>query len=213
MEEAEKYILQNIHIGMTVDGLYRNDVPEINKEALREAIINAFLHRDYYDPDFVSISIFKDRVEIKNPGSIFGGLTISDITSRNISKRRNEVLADLFNRAHLGERKGRGIALIQEKEPDTEFAWVAGIFITTFNRKIKSARQKNLYPQLNEGINEGLKSLLDFIANNPGFNAITLSQKLKTPLSTLERRLNALKKKNLIIYKGSRKIGGYHIKP
>ena len=213
MEEAEKYILQNIHIGMTIDGLYRNDVPELDKEALREAIINAFLHRDYYDPDFISIGIFKDRVEIKNPGDLFGGLTIPIITSRNISKRRNEVLADLFNRAHLGERKGRGIALIFEKEPETEFAWVAGIFITTFKRKTIPSRQRNLYPQLSEGLNEGLKHLLDFISNNPGLNAITLSQRLQVPLSTLERRLNALKKKNLIIYKGSRKIGGYHIKP
>lgn len=59
MQEAEKYILQNIHIGMSINGLYRNDVPELDKEALREAIINAFLHRDYYDPDFVSISIFQ----------------------------------------------------------------------------------------------------------------------------------------------------------
>src|SRR3989339_425518 len=151
MQEAEKYILQNVHIGMTVNSLYRNDVPELNQEALREAIINAFLHRDYYDPDFVSISIFKDRVEIKNPGNLFGGLTISDITSRNISKRRNEVIADILNRAHLGERKGRGIALILDKEPETKFEQIAGIFITTFKRKV------DLYPQISEGLNEGIK--------------------------------------------------------
>ena len=51
IEEAQKYILKNIHIGMRLKGLYREDVPEISIEALREAIINAFCHRDYRDPD------------------------------------------------------------------------------------------------------------------------------------------------------------------
>ena len=212
MEEAEKYILQNIHIGMTVDGLYRKDVPELNKEALREAIINAFLHRDYYDPDFISISIFKDRVEIKNPGDLFGGLTIPIITSRNISKRRNEVLADLFNRAHLGERKGRGIAFIFEKEPETELAWVAGIFITTFKRKIKSTRQQNLIPQPSGGLSGGIKEVYEFIKKNPGYNTNYISESVSTPLKTVEKWIKKLRQKELIEFKGSKKIGGYYVK-
>ncbi len=139
---------------MTIDGLYRNDIPELNLEALREAIINAFLHRDYYNPDFISIGILKDRVELKNPGNLFSGLIISDITSRNISKRRNEVIANIFNHAHLGERKSRGIAVILRKT-NTKLEQLAGIFITTFKRKI------DLIPHLDEevskGLNEGIK--------------------------------------------------------
>ncbi len=65
IEEAQKYILKNIHIGMRLDGLYRVDVPEISVAAMREAIINAFCHRDYHDPDYVQVAIFKDRVEIR----------------------------------------------------------------------------------------------------------------------------------------------------
>ena len=49
--KAEKYFLKNIHIGMKLEGLKRVDVPEINKEAFREAIINAFCHRDYFNPE------------------------------------------------------------------------------------------------------------------------------------------------------------------
>src|SRR3989339_1299136 len=47
IEKAEGYILKNIHIGMKLEGLRRVDVPEIDKAAFREAIINAFCHRDY----------------------------------------------------------------------------------------------------------------------------------------------------------------------
>jgi ATP-dependent DNA helicase RecG len=203
MEEAEKYILQNIHIGMTIDGLYRNDVPELNLEALREAIINAFLHRDYYDPDFVSVGIFKDRVEIKNPGNLFGGLTITDITSRNISKRRNEVIADIFNRAHLGERKGRGIALILEKEPETKFEQLAGIFITTFKRKT------GLIPQQRGGLSGGIKKVYDYIVNNPGHNTKEISEAVSEPFKTVEKWIIKLRHDDLIEFKGSKKTGGY----
>ena len=70
IEEAQKYILKNIHIGMRLDGLRRVDMPEIAVEALREAIINAFCHRDYYDPDYIQVAVFKDRVEIRNPGKL-----------------------------------------------------------------------------------------------------------------------------------------------
>ena len=197
MQEAEKYILQNIHIGMTIDGLYRNDVPELNPEALREVVINAFLHRDYYDPDFVSVSIFKDRVEIKNPGNLFGGLTITDITSRNISKRRNEVIADIFNRAHLGERKGRGIALILEKEPETKFEQLAGIFITTLKRKT------GLIPQQRGGLSGGIKKVYEYIVNNPGHNTKEISEAVIEPSKTVEKWIMKLRRDNLIEFKGS----------
>ena len=130
IREAELYILKNIHIGMEVEGLYRKDIPEINQEALREAIINAFIHRDYHELDFVSVGIFKDRVEIKNPGGLIGGLQIKDIIKRHISKRRNELIADLLGRAHFVERKGRGIALILDKEPTAKFEEIAELFIT-----------------------------------------------------------------------------------
>lgn len=206
LNEAENYTLQNIHIGMNVKGLYRNDIPEIDQEAIREGLINAFLHRDYYDPDFISISIFKDRLVIKSPGELFGGLTISDIISRNISKRRNEVLADIFNRAHLGERKGRGISLILEKEPKTKFEQIAGLFITTLPRK------PNLFTQIVGGLSGGLKQAYDYIKDNPGYNTKHISEALSIPSKTLEKWLIKLRKDDLIEFKGSKKTGGYYIK-
>ena len=134
IEEAQKYILKNIHIGMRLKGLYREDVPEISIDALREAIINAFCHRDYRDPDYIHIAIFKDRVEIRNPGVLFEGLTIKEIRKGNVSKRRNPLIADLFRRIHMVEAWGRGMPLILENEPGVKFREVAHIFIASFGR-------------------------------------------------------------------------------
>jgi ATP-dependent DNA helicase RecG len=98
IEHGQAYILRNIHLGMRLEGLYRVDVPELAVPALREALINAFCHRDYHDAEEVRIAIFKDRVEIRNPGSLFGGLTISQLRKGNVSRRRNPLIAEMLNK-------------------------------------------------------------------------------------------------------------------
>ncbi len=134
IEEADKYILKNIHIGMRLDGLRRVDVPEISREALREAIINAFCHRDWRDPDYIQIAIYRDRVEIRNPGRLYDDLTLADLRRGNVSRRRNPLIADLFRRIHLVEAWGRGMPLILENAPDVVFREVAGLFVASFER-------------------------------------------------------------------------------
>jgi ATP-dependent DNA helicase RecG len=134
IEEAEKYILKNIHIGMRLDGLRRVDVPEISREALREAIINAFCHRDWRDPDYIQIAIYKNRVEIRNPGGLFDGLTIEQMRRGNVSHRRNPLIADLFRRIDMVEAWGRGMPLILENAPDVAFREIARLFIASFER-------------------------------------------------------------------------------
>jgi ATP-dependent DNA helicase RecG len=134
IEEAQKYILKNIHIGMRLEGLYRVDVPEVSMEALREAIINAFCHRDWRDPDYVQIAIFKNRVEVRNPGKLYGGLTIADLHRGNVSQRRNPLIADLFRRIEMVESWGRGMTLIHQNAPTVEFRQAGGLFIASFAR-------------------------------------------------------------------------------
>ncbi len=129
INKAEEYILEHINIGMRLEGLLRVDVPEIDREAFREAIINAFCHRDYREYDSVNIAIFKDRVEIRSPGLLYGGLTITDIRRQMLSERRNEIMAELFHRAHFIEKWGRGIKMILEREPQTEFEELGTHFI------------------------------------------------------------------------------------
>lgn len=134
IEEAEKYILKNIHIGMRLEGLRRVDVPEISRAALREAIINAFCHRDWREPDYIQIAIYKNRVEIRNPGGLFDGLTFEEMRRGNVSHRRNPLIADLFRRIEMVEAWGRGMPLILENAPDVEFREIARLFVASFER-------------------------------------------------------------------------------
>ena len=134
IDEAQKYILKNIHIGMKLEGLYRVDVPEISTAALREAVINAFCHRDWHDPDYIHIAVFKDRVEIRNPGTLLGGLTIDDIRRGNVSRRRNPLIADLLCRIQMVEAWGRGMPLMLENAPTLKLTELGGLFIASFER-------------------------------------------------------------------------------
>ena len=134
IEEAEKYILKNIHIGMRLEGMRRVDVPEIARAALREAIINAFCHRDWRDPDYIQIAIYKNRVEIRNPGGLFDGLTFEQMRRGNVSHRRNPLIADLFRRIEMVEAWGRGMPLILQNAPDVEFREIARLFVASFER-------------------------------------------------------------------------------
>ena len=208
IEEAEKYILDHINIGIKVEGLERKDLPEIDKEAIREALINAFCHRDYWSYDSVAIALFKDRMEIRNPGILSSGLTIEKIRSENISERRNELIAEMFHRVHFVEKWGRGISLILSKEPQTEFKEVGRKFVVVFQRK----DQTQIPVRINGGVNGGVNFLYNYIKENPGSRVIHLKKNLNIPVRTIERLLKQLKDKNKIEFRGSPKTGGYWIK-
>lgn len=140
---------------MKLEGLRRVDVPEIDKAAFREAIINAFCHRDYREFDSVNIAVFKDRVEIRSPGLLYGGLTIETIRTKMVSERRNELIAEMLHRVHFIEKWGRGIKLMLSKEPDTEFSEVGTKFITTFKRRSYFEGKKE-FEKLGENGIEGI---------------------------------------------------------
>jgi len=69
------------------------------------SIINAFCHRDYREFDTVNIAIFKDRVEIRCPGQLYGGLTIDTIRKKMVSARILE-LEEKDTKGLVGQEEG-----------------------------------------------------------------------------------------------------------
>ncbi|MEK6937810.1 MAG: ATP-binding protein [Nanoarchaeota archaeon] len=204
IEKAEKYILANIHIGMRLEGLYRVDVPEIDKEAFREALINAFCHRDYWEYDSVNVAIFKNKLEIRSPGGLYGGLTIEKIKKEEVSRRRNEIIAEMFHQIHFVEKWGRGISLMLEKEPTVDFKEVAGIFITTFKRKNPPTTPQASLTELE------LK-IVNLIKGNKNISRAGIAQKLGISGDTVKEYLEKLKKKEILVRKGKTSSGYWKI--
>lgn len=95
---------------------YRVNMPEYPERAVQEAITNALIHRDYLViGSEVHVDIFDDRMEIYSPGGMFDGSRVQDWPEGEVSSmRRNPVIADLFSRMDLMERRGSGFRKIRE---------------------------------------------------------------------------------------------------
>src|SRR4030065_1522596 len=106
------FLMKHLNRRSEIKGVNRKDIYEIPFEALREAIANAIIHRDYsMRGTSLMVEVYDDRVEIVNPG-IFPGAKKSDFGK--ISVRRNERIADMFFRMDKVERAGTGIRRMKE---------------------------------------------------------------------------------------------------
>ena len=96
------------------DGSGRDNFPEYPDTAVEEAIINALIHRDYLEiGSEIHIDMFDDRMEVYSPGGMMSGDLIQNLTLPKVaSRRRNPVIADLFQRLDLMERRGSGFGKI-----------------------------------------------------------------------------------------------------
>jgi ATP-dependent DNA helicase RecG len=210
INKAEEYILEHINIGMRLEGLLRVDVPEIDREAFREAIINAICHRDYREYDSVNIAIFKDRLEIRSPGLLYGGLTIDTIRKKMVSARRNELLAELFQRSHRIEKWGRGIKMILEREPLTEFEEVGTIqFVVTFRRKyVAASPTASIGEKFGETTQKTTQKILELIVSNPKISRVELAAEIGITADGVKYQLDKLRKQGILRRVGPDK-GGY----
>ena len=111
LESATKFLSFNLPIGGKIvdDSLYRVDTPAIPYKVLREALLNALMHRDYsaYGAS-IDVAVYDDRVEIDNPGKLPKGIELRDLAKPHKSIRRNPLIADVLYVCGMIEQWGRG---------------------------------------------------------------------------------------------------------
>ena len=210
IEAGEKYFLQHIDIGMKIEGLKRVNVPEIDKAAFREAIINSFCHRDYWNQDNVHLAIFKDRVEIRSPGLLFGGLTIKRIREEKVSERRNELIAEMLNKVNFVESWGKGIGKILRLESETEFKELGRKFYTIFRRKKAPQVTPQVTPQVS--LTELEKKIVFEIQKDRKVSRNKLAEILGISSDTVKEYFEKLKEKNVLERVGKTSGGYWKIK-
>jgi ATP-dependent DNA helicase RecG len=115
---AEQFIEQHMIMGGKIVGWKRQDLPEYSIESLREAVVNAIIHRDYNKPgEIVKIFKYPDRIEIRSPGMLLPGVTLDLIKQGKApSKLRNPTLGNLLRDIPgYFERIGSGIRFMLEE--------------------------------------------------------------------------------------------------
>jgi ATP-dependent DNA helicase RecG len=118
LENSIAFALNHINMRAEIKGLVRTDTYEIPPVALREAVTNALIHRDYINSGRdIKFAIYDDIVEIVSPGSFPSTITQEDIENGR-SEARNRVVANVFKELGLIEQWGTGIARIKSLSLD-----------------------------------------------------------------------------------------------
>lgn len=111
MEEIEARIRARNREQELMVGLLRVGVPDYPERALREAVANSLIHRDYQRLGAVHFQWHPDRIEISSPGGFPEGVRLDNLLV-TAPRPRNPLLADAFKRAGIVERTARGIDTI-----------------------------------------------------------------------------------------------------
>lgn len=113
MNEVYEYIDFRNQTRATIEKLSRIDVRDYPVIAVREALLNLIVHRDYSFSASALISIYDDRIELVSIGGLMPGIDLEDVLA-GLSVCRNQNLANVFYRLHLIEAYGTGLTKILE---------------------------------------------------------------------------------------------------
>jgi len=141
IDDAEKFVLKNIKKAAWIEPgkIERQEKWEYPLEAVREAITNAVVHRDYQSTSKVQVRIFDDRIEIWNPGNLPEGWTVDTLKKEHESKPFNPLLARMFFLIKYIEEWGRGTIdmvedCIEHGIPEPEFRDTGTSIVVTFRK-------------------------------------------------------------------------------
>ena len=142
VDQAMKFIISYISVAFEFDGsIQRKERFAYPLPALREALLNAVIHRNYSDGSDIQIKIFDDKISIFSPGTFYGGISVADIQDDNYrSSLRNKLVAEAFYLTGSIEKYGSGFIRIRKAlrdypEIDFEIKEFAGGVMVTFAQR------------------------------------------------------------------------------
>ena len=208
-DNAVLFVLRNTRTKADIVNLRRVESPEIPENALREAIINAMIHKDYFIEGRVLIEIFSDRVAIGNPGK----LLFNQNELGGISILRNPIIADCILRTELIEKIGSGIGRIKELVPNVKFEISDNWFRVVFKRH--GTVNDTVFDTVNDTVNDTLttieKQIITEMQKNPQITYDQLESKIGKSRRTIIRIVDKLKDKSIVKREGSDKTGYWEV--
>ncbi|DAB31522.1 MAG TPA: ATP-dependent DNA helicase [Sulfurospirillum sp. UBA11407] len=225
LENTQNFILNHINLRGEIKGLYRTDTYEIPEVALREALINALIHRDYINKGRdIKVGIYDDIVNIVSPGSFPNTITAGDIANGR-SEARNKVVANIFKELGLIEQWGSGINRIKKicktnslKEPKIEEQndFVDAQFfrpIATENDRLSS--DTALKPSDNRRIpsdcSQQEKAVIEYLFENQTIKSKQVEKLLNIKESRTRELLQTMVEKEYLVKLGSARSTHYKL--
>ena len=205
MRRAEQFLRENLPIaGRIVPGLFeRIDEPLYPPVALREALANAFCHRDYsIGGGSVAVAIYQDRLEITSTGILHFGLTPAKLFLPHESQPWNPLIARVFHRRGFIESWGRGTLKMAELTaqaglPAPEIEEGPNFVLVRF-------RPSSYIPprQVKRDLSDPQRRILQLLSEKPGIGRKEILSTLGLELRPLKSDLEDLKRLGLIVQSG-----------
>ena len=187
------------------EGLHRIEELELPEDALREAIFNAIIHKDYSGAH-VQMKVWDDRVEIWNDGGLPYDMSIENLLSQHSSKPRNANIASVFYKAGFIESWGRGILKIQKafKEAGMKAPLFeedcGGVRVTLYRNVLLSdnTKEKNKGETKEKNKGETKEKIVEMIRKNPRVTQKEMREILELSQSGIEYNIKKLKADGII---------------
>lgn len=222
LTECYRLIDQRNSTRSTFNGLRRIDERAYPEVALREALLNAIVHRDYSFSASILISIFDDRIEFVTVGGLVNGMSKDDMLL-GVSLLRNKHLANVFYRLKLIEAFGTGIPKIMESYPNANYTPKIEITdnafkITLYNRHkaTETVSLKNNDYIIKESaplyVTDTEQKILDILQQKQSINRADIEQILGISQAMVVRHLKSLLTKGTIVKLGAGKNTRYVIR-
>ncbi|MCM1245461.1 MAG: putative DNA binding domain-containing protein [Roseburia sp.] len=188
------------------DKLLRIDTRDYPEVAVREALLNLIVHRDYAFHASALINIYTDRIEFVSVGGLLPGIDMEDIMV-GLSVCRNENLANVFYRLQLIEAYGTGMRKIMkayekmEKKPIIESTSNA-FKITLPNVNAQHEAEESTQPKQISSLSEEESIVLEFAQDHGSVTRVDVEQQLGISASTASRLLRYMTEKGVIVSSG-----------
>lgn len=217
IDKGISYVLRNIRwrVELSSDHVHRDEIPEIPVDAVREAVINSFVHARYGSGIQHEISVFSNRVSITNPGSFANDYTPVDYAHGDqTSHLRNEKIARVLYLCGSIETFGSGIKKIYSlsENAGVSIGYInePSYFTLEFSRNDRNIYHENSSSEIH--IDDGSSWILDLLKKNPSSRVSDIAAEGGKSVRTIYRSISELKNEGRIERVGSKKTGYWKVK-
>lgn len=212
---------------VSYDGIYRKETFFFPKDAFRELLLNAVIHKDYLSTTPIQIRIYKDKIRLWNDGALPKEVTVDSLFKEHVSRPCNPNIANVFLSAvwlNLGHEVLKKIISfckeLNAKLPEIDLSLggvTARCFASDTYLKLMKDHEETLQNVplnvlLNVPLNEREEKILKLISANANITVTEIANKLNVNEKTIKRDIAALKEKNILEREGSKKSGSWVLK-
>jgi ATP-dependent DNA helicase RecG len=216
---AFNYLKERVPVRFEIKGGKRIEHPQFPEDAYREAIVNAVVHRDYFESGEVAVEKFENTIAVNNPGGLIASFPIHEFGK--FSWPRNRLLADLLSKTFFMEKVGTGIKRMETLCKKNDNTIVIKPLSTHFFLEMESLKglltgdniKDGLKDGLNDGIRDGIKlnkiqqDILSEIHRERNITIERLAEKVGISVRNIEKNIARLKREGVLERIGSRKTG------